>query len=260
VLVRLQNVNPERNTSKMSLDYSALNDKIEATDLPEGVSIFHPVIQAANAVPWKKLAKIIEPDLKATTKKGFIKEGRKQSLRKYLGILILQTMFKLTDKQMEEQLKHNNLYKSFCGADLLEKFQVPDASNIGKLRNRISPSSHMHINEAIIQEAIELKLINGEFVDIDSTVQGLNMRYPTDISLVMELVKKADRLNREFNLGHDIPLKKLEEMARRYYFLAKNTVKKKRRKLFQDIVKLAKRTVALVVEWAEKNMESINTS
>ena len=69
----------------MSLCYSGLNTKARGYPVTIFIEQDHPLVELAQVIPWQEFADLIIPDLKKSTKKGFINLGRTLRLRSHLG-------------------------------------------------------------------------------------------------------------------------------------------------------------------------------
>ena len=92
----------------MSFDESGLNSKVTAKNVVIEIGAKNPLIQLANSLLWTKLAEIILPDLKMTTKNKWWM-GRPLCLRIHLGAYFLQQLYGLTDRQTEYGIKERDI-------------------------------------------------------------------------------------------------------------------------------------------------------
>ena len=166
----------------MSLCQEGLNSKVYAASVSIFVPESEPLIKLSNQIDWGKIADLVMPDLKKT-KKGFWWLGRKLYLRIHLAVLILQVLFKSTDRATEAMIKTTARFQIFCGLRLIKRWCCPDHTKIEEFRNRLSPETHKAIADYIIKLAIQLGFADPSKVDIDSTVQEANMSKHT-LSLI----------------------------------------------------------------------------
>ena len=174
----------------MSLCEDGINARIKGGKITVMVEDTHPLIQLGNLIDWSHLAKLAQPDLERT-KKGFWWLGRKLKLRIHLAVMILQILFKWTDRLTEIRIKTTPLYQVFCGVNILSHWRCPDHTKIEQFRNRLSPETHKAIADYIVKLAIGLGFGDPSKVDIDSTVQEANISYPSDATLMRKLAIKA---------------------------------------------------------------------
>lgn len=240
----------------MSLAAEGLEAKCRRVKITVDVQESDSLIQLANAIDFKKVQKIVKADLQKT-EKGFWWLGRKLYLRIHLGILILQTLLKQTDRGMERSIQQTPIYQVFCGFGILPKWKCPDHTKIETFRNRLSEATHKKVGDYILQIAHTLGFANPNWVDIDSTVQEANMAYPSDATLMYKLAQKADKvinyikkelptkLSEKFSLN----MKNIKALSKQYLFLPKRTDIKKKREVFKVYYNQVKREISPVIEF-----------
>jgi hypothetical protein len=240
----------------MSIDQSGFNSKITARNVVVEVKNRHPLIQLANALPWNELAEMVLPDLKATTKKNKWWMGRPLRLRIHLGAYLLQQLHNLTDRQIEYNLKDNASYQLFCGQVVVKKWHYPDHTKIEEFRSRLSPDTQKKLANIIVKHAVTLGFADPAHIDIDSTVQEANMHYPTDSSLLCKLGSMAKRVAEYLNeqlpvfkiKPMSVNLKGIKSVARRYFFMKKNSTKEEKDKKLKDLLDYVSKEVRLVID------------
>ena len=155
--------------------------------------------------------------------------------------MILQMLYKWTDRLTEVRIKTTALFQVFCGLNIIAKWRCPDHTKIEEFRNRLSPETHKAIADYIIRLAISLGLADPSKVDIDSTVQEANMSYPSDATLMKKLALMAYKLlkflkeNKEVAVSTlEIDIKAIVKKFQQYIFMAKNTLKEKKQQVFKE--------------------------
>ena len=233
----------------MSLCQEGLKAKAKSAKVSITVKESDALIQLANHIDWEYLSSIVMADLKATTAKGFWFLGRKLFLRIHLAAMLLQVLFKLTDRVVEQRIKETASYQIFCGLNILKKWHCPDHTKIEEFRNRLTEVTHKKVGDYILQLAQSLGFGIPSQLDIDSTVQEANMAYPSDACLLKKLAQKCYKTllylqeKKKSYLPSSvlsIDIKSIITVAQKYFFLAKNCVVEKKRKAFSDIHKLVK--------------------
>ena len=164
----------------MSIDYTGIKDRLKTINIVIKVSDDNPLIKLANVFNWNKIADIVIDDLKNSTPKLFWWLGRKLMLRIHLGIFLLQSFNKLTDRGIEDAVRYNALYQVFCGRSIIPNWHCPDHTKIEKFRNRIKPETQQKLIAYIVQLAKVNGFADPTKMDVDSTVQEANMTYPSD--------------------------------------------------------------------------------
>ncbi len=213
----------------------------------------------AELIDWNILAEMALPDLKLTTKKGAWMLGRALYLRPHLSVMILQLLFKLTDRRSEELVKQTPLYQAFCGYGIMEKWHCPDHTKIEVFRNRLSPETHKEIGDYILKIAVEAGFADPSTLDVDSTAQEANLSYPSDATLMKKLVLKCKRTldylieKKKKYLPKDISIdvKEVLTKSQEYFFLAKNAAKEKKRKIFSEYHSLVKTQLKDFIKFTE---------
>ena len=243
----------------MSLCHEGLNAKLKPAKISIIVQESAPLIQLANNIDWSYLSGLVLHDLKATTTKGFWWLGRKLFLRIHLAVMILQVLFKLTDRGVEQRIKETPIYQLFCGLKILKKWHCPDHTKIEEFRNRLSEDTHKKMGDYILQLAQSLGFSNPSHLDVDSTVQEANMAYPSDISLMKKLAQKCHKAlsylkeKAEDYLSSDITIdiKSIVKATRKYFFLAKNCAIEKKREVFSEVYRLVKSELKSFIKLSE---------
>jgi len=172
----------------MSIGFSGLDTPCCMQPVTIEVSPAHPLIQLAHVIPWQALADMVLPDLKCTTTKGQWWLGRKLTLRIHLGVLLLQWLYNLTDRQVEWAVRDNAAYQLFCGRGLVAPWHAPDHTKIEEFRSRLSPDTQRQMANVVAVWATELGFAAPAAMDIDSTIQEANIAYPSDAHLMVKMV------------------------------------------------------------------------
>lgn len=239
----------------MSIDQSGFRTVI-AKNVVVKITDKNPLICLANTLPWHELADTVLPDLKATTKRRKWWMGRPLRLRIHLGAYFLQQLFSLTDRQTEYGIKDNGAYQLFCGKFLVKKWHYPDHTKIEEFRSRLSPNTQKKLANAIANHAVSLGFADAAHIDIDSTVQEANMRYPTDGNLLCKIgaiaSKVASYMNdklSEFKIRPmEVNLKGIKSRARSYFFAKQNIERLEKNKLLFDLLEYVSKEVRLVID------------
>lgn len=220
----------------MSIDKSGIRSNVKGGEITIKVSNEHKLIKLANAIVWERLAEIIMPNLKKTTKKLRWWLGRPLQLRIHLGAYILQQLFNHTDRATEESIRNNAAYQIFCGKLIVKKWHCPDHTKIEEFRSRLSPETQQSIANEISKLAVSIGFADPSKTDIDSTIQEANMTYPSDANLMVKLgasaKKVSEYLNKKISYFQLTPLKfditKIKSLARKYFFSPKAASEDKR--------------------------------
>jgi len=238
----------------MGLCREALDAKVTSTTVQIHVAQDHPYIRLANALDWMKMAELISDDLKHSTLKRLWWVGRKLQLRIHLGVFILQSLVKMTDRGIEEAIRFNGIYQVFCGKSVLDLWHCPDHTKIEEFRNRISPQTQQRLVSCVVTVAKEMGFANPSKMDVDSTVQEAGMAYPSDAHLLTKLAFKCKKL-----IAHiagkqggaaslDLDIKSVKRKSKDYFFMAKNKSKEIKRQAFEELYNIVKQEIVPTVQ------------
>ena len=173
-----------------------------------------------------------------------------------MGVMILQMLYKWTDRLTESKIRLTPLYQIFCGLNVISRWRCPDHTKIEEFRNRLSAETHKKIADYIVKLAIGLGFADPSKVDIDSTVQEANMSYPSDATLMKKLATKAYQLleylkgrKEEGVLALEIKIKEIVRKYQSYIFLAKNAAREKKHQIFKEYHILVKAELRAFVKY-----------
>ena len=161
-------------------------------NLIEILNLKHPLIKLADQLPWSRL----ENDLAHL----YARRGApSHPLRKMLGLLLLQNIFKLSDERIVEVWQENPYYQYFTGEASLAWHQPCAASDLVHFRKRIGEKgaqmllkSTLGLHESTIKKAKE--------VLVDTTVQEKNITHPTDAKLYKKVIDKCVALSKDLKI------------------------------------------------------------
>ena len=239
----------------MSIDESGIVSKVLPRKMTVEVKSTHPLIALANVLPWDALAEMVVSDLKITTKKGKWWMGRPLRLRIHLGAYLLQQLHNLTDRELEYAIKDNAAYQLFCGKHIVKQWHYPDHTKIETFRSRLSAETQRKLANKIATQAAALGFCDPRHIDIDSTVQEANMRYPVDSSLLCKLgamaKRAADYMNEQLYVFKFRPmvvnLKLIKGVAKTCFFISKIASKEEKTKKLQQLLDCVNKEVGLVI-------------
>ncbi|HCD9575758.1 TPA: transposase [Legionella pneumophila] len=215
----------------MSLDVDGFDEQVIGGIVTMTVGNNHRLIKLAQKFPWDEMLKLVLPDLQRTDKKHWWM-GRLLRIRIHLGAYILQQMFDLTDRKVEQALRDNAAYQLFCGRGLVKKRHIPDHTKIEAFRSRLSAETQRKLANLVSQQAVKLKFANPGKLDVDSTVQEANIAYPALVSLLIKVAilakTVAKGLNRLCHRGEEVfrvNISHLKRIITLYYFRLKQSNK-----------------------------------
>lgn len=188
------------------------------------VSKDHFLIRLEKNIPWTEFAGLAINDLYRDRKRS----GRKLNLRLHIGAYLLQSMFKWTDRELEENLNYYAPAKLFCGLDGRKSY---DHSAYVKFRQRITEETARKFSHNIVKVAAKKGFTNGSCLDFDSTVQEANIEYPSDVRMMHKLIRKCKKLldhlsekgsRKAEHIREAFNFKKLGKKFKEYYFAKKS--------------------------------------
>ena len=175
-------------------------------------------------------------------------------IRLIVSLLILKSMYNLSDEMLvEQQWEMNPYYQFFGGKTIVQWGQPCAASDLVHFRDRIGKDGV----EKILKHSIELHGKDGEDgdVSVDTTVQEKNITYPTDAKLHKRIIDKCISIAK----NEKLPLR------RSYVRTAKNLVRAtyngshiKRRKKANSAKRQLKTIAGRVVRELERNLTHNN--
>ena len=173
-----------------------------------------------------------------------------------LRALVIKQMNGFSYEQLAFHLADSRTYRSFCRIGEFER--VPKKSTLQENIKRLKPDSLERINRVLIGMAKHYGVENGRKARVDCTVTETNILKPSDSSLLWDSVRVLTLLMRHLSkecLGIvEIEFSDHRRRAKRRALAIKNArSKKKRRKLFKDLLKVTRWTV----EYAERTARDV---
>ena len=152
----------------------------------------HPLVRLADTVDWAAFEKSLAPCFSGQA-------GRQaKPIRLMVGLQYLKFAFDRSDEAVVAEWVENPYWQYFCGATFFEHTPPIDASSLTRWRGHLQEAGV----EAMLAETIRAGLRGGLIkpaelarVNVDTTVQEKNVRFPTDARLLdrsrERLVKRA---------------------------------------------------------------------
>ncbi len=237
----------------MSVDLSRINYPVkENLKTIIRVPDKHFLITLSEVIPWEHYADLAIADLYKDRKRS----GRKLNYRLHLGAFILQTLFRWTDRELEENLNFYAPARIFCG--IADRVKSYDHSAYVKFRNRLSDETASKFNISLLKVATRKGFTGTQFMDYDSTVQEANIEYPADIRMMQSIFRKGTKILKGLSEAGSIKAEKilskfdLKQAAKDFksYFFAKKSAKGYELKvdLFKKSHKLSKKVLSSLNE------------
>lgn len=180
------------------------------SNLIQMLNPFHPLIQLSEMLPWERLEKELQH--------LYSHQGApSHPLRRMLGILLLQHMYKWSDRALVEAWKENPYYQYFTGEASWQWEQPCAASDLVHFRKRLGEAG-MHILLKMTLDLHEQEVKKAKEVLVDTTVQEKNITYPTDAKLYKKVIDKcraiANKTGIQLRQSYQYVVKKLMYMQR----------------------------------------------
>jgi IS5 family transposase len=101
-----------------------------ANNLIQIINLNHPLVLLAKIIPWQEIEKQFTP--------RYSKVGNpSHPIRKMVGLLLLQHLYKLSDERVVAEWEQNVYYQFFTGEAALQWGQPCAASDLVHFRKRI---------------------------------------------------------------------------------------------------------------------------
>lgn len=161
-----------------------------------------------------------------------------------LRLLILKQMNGFSYEELAFHLADSRCYRAFCGFGIDEK--SPRKSALQENIKRVQPETLELINRLVLATALEMKVERGRAVRVDCTVVEANIHHPTDSSLLYDSVRVLARLMESGRGRSDAGFTNHTRRAKRRALGILNAkAEKKRKRLYRDLLKVARDTVAM---------------
>jgi IS5 family transposase len=154
--------------------------------LPEEARRMHPELQAVDAI-------LDDERFLAPFRGRFsAKRGRYTiPMEAYLRMMYLKTEYQLGYESLVAEVTDSVSWRRFCRISLSGR--VPDASTLIELTNGPCQGLVDEVNEALVKELAEKKVLRGRKVRVDTTVVEADIHYPTDAQLLADGVRVVMR-------------------------------------------------------------------
>jgi len=149
-----------------------------------------------DVIPWEKI--IMQLSSFYSKDKGAV--GK--SLRVMIAIMLVMKHYKLSDRNIIQQIKENRYMQYFCNVPNDNLLNFLDSSSLTVLRKRLGEEGIAIVEKYIFEMLRSASVINGDNALIDSTVLNNNIIYPNDVQLIFKSFSKM----RKFAEKHDIQI------------------------------------------------------
>jgi len=161
-----------------------------------------------------------------------------------LRLFLLKQMNGFSYEELAFHLADSRCYRAFCGFGIDEK--SPGKSALQQNIKRIQPDTMELINRLVLEEARLKKVENGRKVRVDCTVVESNIHNPSDSSLLYDCVRVLARVMEYGRQQVDTTFTSHTRRAKKRSLGILNAkTKKKRKKLYRDLLKVTGDTAAM---------------
>ena len=162
--------------------------------LSEIVDKEHPLVRLSGMIEWRRLEEKIEDSFSDHM-------GRPScESRLMMGLELLKYTFELSDEMTLREWRENPYWQYFTGGKWFEHEQPTDVASMSRWRKRMKEAGCEELLAETLMVGIKMgaiKMNNLRRVNVDSTVQEKNVRFPTDSRLYdrarEKLVKEAEK-------------------------------------------------------------------
>lgn len=141
------------------------------------VSVKHELVLLRNAIDWDRFEKVLAPAYCADNGRPSI------PVRMMVGLTFLKYMFALSDQEVLDNWRENPYWQYFCGGVFFEHEPPTDQTVMSRWRKRAGETGVTDMIAETLASAVRNKVAKAkdfERVNVDTTVQEKNIRFPTD--------------------------------------------------------------------------------
>lgn len=183
--------------------------------------------------------------------------------RLYVGLLILKHLHKLSDIQVVTMLRSNIYAQYLCNLSLEKSREFINPSSLTKFRKKIGIEGIKLIEEEVFSSLQRANLLKGRKLVTDTTVVPSNIAYPTDVSLLEKIRRKAvGYLNqtKQFGIKTYRTYKRTARKVYIQYQKIRHHTTQSRRKVQKKLLQFAKRNLSQLKEAQEKISGCLDSS
>ncbi len=161
------------------------------TPLVNFIDMDHELVRLAHSINWES----VEQDFA-----GYFSENGRPGVpvRKMVGLLLLKSLYNLSDERVVAQWRENPYFQYFTGEKIFQKGYPFDPSDFVHFRKRIGKEGAEKLLGLSIRLNMEEegKVTKGKVkeVFIDTTVQEKNITYPTDGKLYKKVIRQCKQI------------------------------------------------------------------
>lgn len=203
----------------------------------------HELIKITETVDWlslsDKLAQFYCPNNGRPTKPS----------RAKVGLLILKHLYRISDEDIVDLLKRDIYAQYLCDVSLKEAKDFLNPSSLSKFRKQIGVEGVKIIEQEVLNCLKRAKLLKGRKLVCDTTVVASNIAYPTDISLLEKIRRKA--------VGYLDTAKQFGSKTFRTYKRTAKKVYVQYQKIRHHTVKSRRRVQKKLLQFSQRNLRQL---
>jgi len=137
----------------------------------------HELVLLCNAIDWERFERVLAPAYCADNGRPSI------PVRMMVGLTFLKYMFGLSDQEVLDNWCENPYWQYFCGGELFEHEPPTDQTVMSRWRKKAGEIGVTDMIAETLASAVRNKVARAkdfERVNVDTTVQEKNIRFPTD--------------------------------------------------------------------------------
>jgi len=199
----------------------------------------------AQAIDWDslsdKLAQFYCPDNGRPTKSSRVK----------VGLLILKHLYQISDEEAVNTLKCNFYAQYLCSISIEESKDFLDPTTLVKFRKKIGLEGVKIIEQEVFLALKRAKLLKGRKLVCDTTVVSSNIAYPTDVSLLEKVRRKAIQYletAKQFGSNTSRTYKRVARKVFVQYQKIRHHTIKSRRRVQKKLLQFSKRNITQLKE------------
>lgn len=110
----------------------------------------------------------------------------------YLRLMYLKHRYSLGYETLVKEVGDSVSWRRFCRLNL--EVRIPHSTTLVKLTRRFGPEIVDDLNQTLLRQAVEDKVLRSRRVRVDTTVMEADVRYPTDSGLCAHAISRISRV------------------------------------------------------------------
>lgn len=169
--------------------------------------------------------------------------------RAKVGLLILKHLYRISDEDTVDLLKRDIYAQYLCDVSLKEAKDFLNPSSLSKFRKQIGVTGIKIIEQEVLNCLKRAKLLKGRKLVCDTTVVASNIAYPTDVSLLEKIRRKA--------VGYLDIAKQFGSKTFRTYKRTAKKVYVQYQKIRHHTVKSRRRVQKKLLQFSQRNLRQL---